>query len=221
MTVSAAKLEANRRNARGVVALALTPVIIAQSSMPSPTACGPRHWFCSMKIRRRSKTGERPGSIALCLRMTSSAGIVEDAVVSTWQLDRARRAQIARLNLNILNHGVDQAQTNEEEVQELGRRLFNDRLGPLRFIHRLRLRRNGRHSARAHRSTTRKTISIGLDYWFCACNDPPGLRMAAWPMGSLKAILDRGQPWLSSDKLKAVRLLGKQPFDAIDDATWR
>ena len=33
----------------------------------------------------------------------------------------------------------------------------------------------------------------------------------------LKAILDQGQPWLSSDKLKAVRLLGKQPFDAIDD----
>ncbi len=33
----------------------------------------------------------------------------------------------------------------------------------------------------------------------------------------LKAILDKGQPWLSSDKLKAVRLLGKQPFDAIDN----
>ena len=33
----------------------------------------------------------------------------------------------------------------------------------------------------------------------------------------LKAILDQGQAWLSADKLKAVRLLGKQPFDAIDD----
>ena len=33
----------------------------------------------------------------------------------------------------------------------------------------------------------------------------------------LKAILDQGQPWISSDKLKAVRLLGKQPFDAIDE----
>ena len=26
-----------------------------------------------------------------------------------------------------------------------------------------------------------------------------------------------GQVWVSSDKLKAVRLLGKQPFDVIDD----
>ena len=33
----------------------------------------------------------------------------------------------------------------------------------------------------------------------------------------LKAILDQGQAWLSADKLKAVRLLGKQPFDAIDE----
>ena len=34
---------------------------------------------------------------------------------------------------------------------------------------------------------------------------------------ALKATLDRSQPWLSSAKLKAVRLLGKQPFDDIDN----
>ena len=41
-----------------------------------------------------------------------------------------------------------------------------------------------------------------------------------WLLGEwarLERALDRGQPWLSSDKLKAVRLLGKQPVDAIDD----
>ena len=36
-------------------------------------------------------------------------------------------------------------------------------------------------------------------------------------MGRAQGDLDAGQPWLSSDKLKAVRLLGKQPFDALDD----
>jgi hypothetical protein len=30
-------------------------------------------------------------------------------------------------------------------------------------------------------------------------------------------ILEKGQPWLSADKLRAVRLLGKQPFGAIDE----
>ena len=33
----------------------------------------------------------------------------------------------------------------------------------------------------------------------------------------LQSILDKCQPWISADKLKAVRLLGRQPFDAIDD----
>ena len=30
-------------------------------------------------------------------------------------------------------------------------------------------------------------------------------------------ILDKRQPWISADKLKAIRLLGRQPFDAIDE----
>ena len=58
--------------------------------------------------------------------------LVDDAVVSTWQQDRARRAQAGRLNANILNYGVDLAIT-AEEVSELGRRLFTDRMGPLAF----------------------------------------------------------------------------------------
>ncbi len=145
--------------------------------------------------------------------------IVEDAVMSTWQLDRARRAQIARLNLNILNHGVDQAQTNEEEVQELGRRLFNDRLGPLAFYPTGCDYDEMDGIRRESASFDDKEDDL----------DRPGLlvlRLQAtllgceWLLGqwaALKAILDRGQPWLSSDKFKAVRLLGKQPFDAIDD----
>ena len=33
----------------------------------------------------------------------------------------------------------------------------------------------------------------------------------------LQSVLEKRQPWISSDKLKATRLLGRQPFDAIDD----
>ena len=32
----------------------------------------------------------------------------------------------------------------------------------------------------------------------------------------LRALLERGVPWLAPDKLKAVRLLGRHPIDAID-----
>jgi hypothetical protein len=38
--------------------------------------------------------------------------------------------------------------------------------------------------------------------------------LAEW--AKLKAVLDEGQAWISPDKLKAVRLLAKQPFDVID-----
>ena len=29
-------------------------------------------------------------------------------------------------------------------------------------------------------------------------------------------MLEQGQPWQSTDKLKAIRLLGRQPLDALD-----
>ncbi len=59
--------------------------------------------------------------------------LVDSAVVHTWLQDRARRAQVARLNVNIVDYGVDQAVTDAQAVDDLGRRLFKDRLGPLTF----------------------------------------------------------------------------------------
>ncbi len=63
-----------------------------------------------------------------------------------------------------------------------------------------------------------KTIPIGPPHWSCRLESTfVGCEWLLREWAGLKAILDRGQAWLSSDKLKAVRLLGKQPFDAIDD----
>jgi hypothetical protein len=145
MTVSAAKLEANRRNA-------------SKSTGPRTEEGKERAKLNAVKHGMRAATlvlldedpqalEDRRNAWQACLLPGDDVErrLVEDAVVSTWQQDRARRAQIARLNLNILNYGVAQAQTNEEDVAELGRRLFTDRLGPLTFLsHGLRLRRNGR-----------------------------------------------------------------------------
>ena len=57
----------------------------------------------------------------------------------------------------------------------------------------------------------RPTIVLSLQSTLSGCE---------WMIGEwarLKAVLDEGQGWLPSDKLKATRLLGKQPFDAIDE----
>ena len=54
-------------------------------------------------------------------------------------------------------------------------------------------------------------IVLSLQSTLCGCE---------WMIGEwarLKAVLDEGQGWLPSDKLKATRLLGKQPFDVIDE----
>jgi hypothetical protein len=59
--------------------------------------------------------------------------LVDSAVVHTWMEDRARRAQAARLNAKFAEFGVAQALADEKEVEELGERLFKDRLGPLTF----------------------------------------------------------------------------------------
>ena len=97
MTVSAAKLEANRRNAM--------------------KSCGPRTEAGKNRSKLNAVThGMRAATLVLldedpqALEDRRAAWIdrlmpaddverriVEDAVVSTWQLDRARRAQVARL----------------------------------------------------------------------------------------------------------------------------
>ena len=145
--------------------------------------------------------------------------LVDSAVVHTWMEDRARRAQASRINANILDYGVDQDQISEEEVVALGRRLFNDRLGPLVSYP----TGSNEKGANEYKAATTSFPGQGED------PDVPidlGLRLQSTLMGCewllaewarLKTILDEGQPWISSDKLKGVRLLGKQPFDAIDD----
>ena len=219
MTVSAAKLEANRRNAQ-------------KSSGPRTEAGKNRAKLNAVTHGMRAETlvllDEDPQALEdrrnvwrACLLPGDDVEqrLVEDAVVSTWQQDRARRAQIARLNRNILDYGVSEAQTNEEEVAELGRRLFTDRLGPLTFYptgcdydEMDNDRRSSTSFAGGGDDPDRPAaLVLRLQSTLLGCE---------WLLGQwaeLRAILDRGQPWLSSDKLKAVRLLGKQPFDAIDD----
>ena len=145
---------------------------------------------------------------------------MDDAVVHTWMQDRARRAQAVRASANLAQFGVAQAVNDEKEVEELGQRLYKDRLGPLPFYP------TGSEFAKVFQKRTATTSYAGDNI-----DDPDRpsalvLRLQAtllgceWMLGEwakLRAILEQKQRWLPSDKLKAVRLLGKQPLDAIDD----
>ena len=131
MTVSAAKLEANRRNAM--------------------RSCGPRTQSGKDRSKLNAvKHGMRAATLvlldedaqalddrkadwtaSLLPRGAAEQRIVDDAVEYSWLRDRARRAQEARLATNIVNAGVDEAIREADEVLRLGQKLFWDNRGPL------------------------------------------------------------------------------------------
>ena len=219
MAISAAKLAANRRNGRKR-APAPAPTKASASSLNAVTH-GLRAKTLVVLEEDPRELEDRRVAWRDCLMPGDD---VEQRswtarVVHTWMEDRARRAQASRINANIINFGVDQDQISEEEVVALGRRLFNDRLGPLVSYP----TGSNEKGANEYKAATTSFAGQGDD------PDVPidlVLRLQSTLLGCewllaewarLKTILDEGQPWIPSDKLKGVRLLGKQPFDAIDD----
>src|SRR5271154_6234565 len=131
MTVSAAKLEANRRNSQ-------------RSCGPRTEAGKSRSKLNAVKHGMRAATlvllDEDPEALeerraeraaSLMLRGAAEQRIVDDAVEYSWLRDRARRAQEARLATNIVNAGIDEAIREADEVLRLGQKLFWDNRGPL------------------------------------------------------------------------------------------
>ncbi len=220
MAISEAKLEANRRNAK-LSSGPRSPEGKRRSSQNAVTH-GLRAETLILLDEDPQALDDRREAWRACLLPGDDVEerLVDSAVVHTWLQDRARRAQAARLNVNILDYGVDEAQTDAQAVDDLGRRLFKDRLGPLVFYP--SSQRTERHDYSRTASTSAAeggqddpdrpaALILSLQSTLLGCE----WLLREW--AGLKAILDRGQAWLSADKLKAVRLLGKQPFDAIDD----
>ena len=217
MAISAAKLEANRRNAQ---------------RSTGPHNCE-RSKFNALKHGMRAETMVLPEEDpqAFDARKASWAArlapgddveqrAVDEAVSYTWLQDRARRAQLARIKASILDFGVGEANAVALEVEDLGRRLFTDRLGPATFYPTVDKYRESTSSLSPSTSDSGKgrddpdrpgPLVLGLRSTLQGCQ----WMLCEW--ARLKSILDDGQAWVSSDKLKAVRLLGKQPVDALND----
>jgi hypothetical protein len=218
MVVSAAKLQANRRNAQKSTGPRTDEGKQKSSLNALEHGCRAMTLVLPEEDPQVLEARHAAWSARFLPRDEPEAYYLQDAVVSSWMLDRARRAQTARLTTNILDYAEERDKAIAKEVAELGRRLFKDRIGPLAFYPSSRL---GRSFAFDRKPST----SFGADG---EDPDPPEdlvldlqstLLGCEWMLGEwarLKAILDKGQAWLSSDKLKAVRLLGKQPFDALD-----
>jgi hypothetical protein len=142
--------------------------------------------------------------------------LVNRVVDLSWLAKRIDRAQTARLSTRIHRGEVDAADREQETVIELGQRLFRDACGPGA----LRLELNTAESSADPDTPRVSDYSVDDDH-------PQRLVHRLQETGSgcqwllerwadLRALLERGVAWLAPDKLKAVRLLGRHPIDALD-----
>jgi hypothetical protein len=222
MTATATKpdrAEINRRNAR-------------RSTGPKTPEGKSRSRFNALKHGMAAKTLVLPGEDPEAFRGRLDAWtenlaprdeveqyLVERAVQVSWQLDRADRADVARLTRIIRSVPVEEGHQQAEEAEELGRRLFWDRRGPLALYPHFPLRdqllgeRKPRtsFSGRVDDPDDPARLVSQLESTAAGCQ----WLLDRWT--ELRTRLDQGWAWQSPEKLKAIRLLGRQPLDAADD----
>jgi hypothetical protein len=137
--------------------------------------------------------------------------LAEKAALASWQLERANHAEVARLKRDRLTKPAAASLRAELEAVALGQRLFFDRRGPTEL-----------YPSRDYENKQPRTS------WDDVPDDPDhparlipqleatlaGCRLLLKFWGELRGVLDLGLCWLSHEKLKVCRLLGKQPINA-------
>ncbi len=135
--------------------------------------------------------------------------LVRQVVTLSWRLDRAERVQDALIADSL---GTDTAEQRREEVADLGRRLlppprvpnFVRRFGVWADLDRL-----------AHRGPDDPDDPARLLLRLESTAD--GCRWLLDRWAELRQIVDAGTAWPDEQMVHAIRLLGKRPFDAVDD----
>ncbi|MFI5459554.1 MAG: hypothetical protein ACHRXM_29365, partial [Isosphaerales bacterium] len=136
--------------------------------------------------------------------------LVHQNVCMAFEVERVQRAHLEGLT-SLIENSDD---TEIEEVYELGKRLFFDPSGPSQLygnpgVVRRKLRTSWNGVAvdpNDPAALVRKLESSEPGCWFM---------LGCWE--DLRAQLEPGKFWQSHDRLKAIRLLGRQPLDAIED----
>jgi len=136
--------------------------------------------------------------------------LVDQCVSLSFELERAQRADVERLTSLIENSD----ESEFDAVHELGKRLFFDPTGPTPMY--------------GNRPDGRRKLRTSWNGQAVDPNDPAVLarQLESSAMGccwmrdcwdELRAQLEPGKFWQSHDRLKAIRLLGRQPLDAVED----
>jgi hypothetical protein len=213
------KIEANRRNGR-------------KSAGPKSDEGKKRSRLNALKHGMRANLLVLPGEDAeacqgrvdgwidsLKPRNEAEQYLAERAARISLQLDRIERAHLARLTANINNAAAGVAQPEAEgegeDVLTLGWRLFWSARGPLSLYPHTQLgplpKPGVSWSGDVNDLNNPERLVFSLESTAKGCD----WLLDRW--AELRALLEQGQPWRSPDKLKATRLLGRQPVDALYD----
>ena len=143
--------------------------------------------------------------------------LVNRLVKLAWQSDRIDRAHTARLNRRICFTMIEEADQEQEQVIELGQKLFQDACGPvaLHLQHKTsELCPDGETSFRISDYADNEDQPVRLVHRLQTTITGCDWLLKQWT--GLRNLLEQGISWLAPDKLKAVRLLGRHPIDAFD-----
>ena len=135
--------------------------------------------------------------------------LIHEYVARSWRTQRVRLAYDLRLLM-----AIDEADSREEDdAAKLGRLLLHDRRGPTPVYGAKEYYRGDRTSYTNEDDATPEPADLvkKLKATQAGCK----WLLERW--GELRARLEPGKFWESSDKFKAARLLGRQPLDAIDE----
>ncbi len=213
--VSQAKIDANRRNARN-------------STGPRTSEGKERARLNALKHGATAQIPVLPGedpafflgrvedyNPALHPQNPLESDLIEQAALMKVQFDRASRVVVARATERVLTAQNEAALAREQEADALGQRLFFDRRGPTAGYP------NGEFIVRQQRTSSAAVADdpddpAGLVKQLESTG--PGCRWLLDRWAELRARLETGGYWQSPEKLKAIRLLGKQPLDAADES---
>ena len=211
-TTTTDRAEINRRNAQ-------------KSTGPMTPEGKSRSRFNAVKHGMAAKTLVLPGEDPEVLRERIEAWtadlqpendleqyLVDRAAAVSWQLDRADRADTARLAGIIRTAPAEEAHRQEGEAALLGRRLFLDSHAALRDVilegRELPLPHSGGPDTPDHPAAIVHQLEATAD----------GCRWLLDRWTELGATLEAHRDWPLHDRLKAFRLLGKPSLDAPGDA---
>ena len=213
MAVSAAKLEANRRN--------------AQKSTGPRTEDGKGHSKYNavthgLTARSVLLPGEDPSQLAarqqqliddLQPRHSAEITAIELMAGAIRRSDRSERALGNRINFRLRHEPLEQAKQEQNEAIELGGRLFWQPAFPLPISKRFQLGKltEPQCAENAFHPHHPARLRLQLEQTI------PGVAWLLDRWSDLMQRLEGDELWLSADAFKMVRLMGKHAIDMVDD----